>query len=152
MIDIKTDSIKTQIAEIEGEIAKVSSKDAFMRAIETKRAALATSLAQVTDERTRSEWLAALDSSGPARITILEPITVSDNPVAPNKVVILIAGIVVSILGGVGLYIILTQMFVLPPQRRSTLFALALDDDEQPDEQDLPTHPIQKTLGRDVGR
>ena len=123
-----------------------------MRALETKRTALATSLAQVTDERTRSEWLAALDTSGPARITILEPITVSDNPVTPNKVVILIAGIVVSILGGVGLYIILTQMFVLPQQKRSGLFALSLEDDDQTAEQDMPVHPIPKTLGRDAGR
>ncbi|MEO9895709.1 MAG: hypothetical protein ABJD13_03130 [Paracoccaceae bacterium] len=156
LIDIKSDSITALISDIEGEIAKVSSKDASMRALETKRAALATSLAQVTDERTRSEWLAALDSSGPARITILDPITVSDNPVAPNKVVILIAGIVVSILGGVGLYIILTQMFVFPQQRRSTLFSLSMENDDQSDDQtgaqDLPANPIQKTLGRDAGR
>ncbi len=152
LLDIKSAGISEQIQELKAEVALVSSKNASMRSLETKRAALATSLAQVTEERTRSEWLAALDTNGPARITILDPVTASDNPVAPNKVVIFLAGIVISILGGVGLYIILTQVFVFPQQRRAALFSRTQDGSATSDDADVSPQILQQALGRDAGR
>lgn len=110
ILNIRAESIDREMSMVRSEIQDVSRRDAAIRSLETRRDALAVSLSQVSEEAIKSDWLSELDARGPARITILEPITSADIPVAPNKVLILLVGIVVSFIAGLGLYILLTQL------------------------------------------
>lgn len=125
LLELRDERIGEQAESVAAEISAVSAREADLRVMETRLAALGSSLTQVSGEQMRSDWLAALDINGPARIQVLEPVTVSRNPVSPNKVVILLAGIAAAVLAGIGLYIVLLQVFVLPRETSRAVPAMA---------------------------
>ena len=112
LLDLSARELEEQAASLKAEIAEMSEGQAKLTTLETRREALTSGLLQVSGDLVQSSWLSALDQAGPARITILEPVTVSETPVAPRKVLILLAGLVVSIVAPIGLFIILTQLFL----------------------------------------
>ncbi len=94
---LRHEQLSGQIAANREKLAVLSRGQAKIRALELKRTSDEKNFTELSTEAARAAWLSRLDTEDVVGVSLLGPTTAPDVPVSPNKILILLAGLIVSV-------------------------------------------------------